>query len=129
VCVSDFPSAFCVSQRSQSPWFNSRNSTDVSKIKDYVSSTMKCAGQISTFSKTGPHKVPYVLSRSQYVARQVLASFSLVTHSAALTIASCNSFTFCIFTRNFKRKNTEESNLEKGETPWPERHKVVWYNI
>jgi len=64
------------------------------------------------FSNTGPHKVPYALSRSQYgtivawhisrrysVSGQVLANISLVTDSAALTILSCNWFTFCTFSR------------------------------
>jgi hypothetical protein len=31
------------------------------KIK-HVSSTIDCTGEISTFSSTGPHRVPYVLS-------------------------------------------------------------------
>jgi hypothetical protein len=35
------------------------------KIK-LVSSTLKSIGEIVTFSNTGLHKVPYVLSRSQY---------------------------------------------------------------
>jgi hypothetical protein len=37
-----------------------------SKMKYDVSSTIKCAGEIHMFPDTGPHKVSYVLSRSQY---------------------------------------------------------------
>jgi len=36
------------------------------KIKHHVPSTIKCIGEIDTFLNTGPHKVPYMLSRSHY---------------------------------------------------------------
>jgi hypothetical protein len=36
------------------------------KIKHYTSSTIKYSREIDIFSNTGPHKVPYVLSRCQY---------------------------------------------------------------
>jgi neutral trehalase len=35
------------------------------KIKHYVSSIVKYIGEIDTFSNIGPHRVSYVLSRSQ----------------------------------------------------------------
>jgi hypothetical protein len=39
---------------------------NVNKVKHCISSTVKCIGEIDTFSNTGPHEVPYVLSGSQY---------------------------------------------------------------
>jgi hypothetical protein len=36
------------------------------KIKHYMSSIEKCTGEIDAFSNTGPPKVPYVISGSQY---------------------------------------------------------------
>jgi len=81
------------------------------KIQHDLSSTIKRFEETDTFSNTGPHKVPHVLSRYQYsplVARhtserysfscQVLTSISL-THPAALAILSRDSFTFCTFSR------------------------------
>jgi len=59
-----------------------------SKIKHYVSSTMKCIGEINTFSNIGPHKVMRSVDISmaaQHVSRwcsvscQALASISVVT--------------------------------------------------
>jgi hypothetical protein len=35
------------------------------KIKHCTHSTIKCIGEMDTFSNTGPHKAPYVLSTSQ----------------------------------------------------------------
>jgi hypothetical protein len=62
-----------------------------------IYSTIKCIAEMDTFSNSGPHKVPYVLSRSQYgtfsgkTHIKTIFSFwtgtgsvSLVTHSAAL---------------------------------------------
>jgi len=39
---------------------------DDNKIKHYVSSSIKCVGEIYTFSNTGPHKLSYFLNRCQY---------------------------------------------------------------
>jgi hypothetical protein len=75
-----------------------------SKTKQFISSTIKFIREIDTFSNTGLHKVPNMLIRSQYghhlwhdtrqdcfqVLRQVLASISLLTHSAALKFPSRN---------------------------------------
>jgi len=36
------------------------------KMKLYISSTIKCTGEINTFSNTGPYNSFYMLSRSQY---------------------------------------------------------------
>jgi len=36
------------------------------KIEHYTPSTVKCIGEINTFSNTGSHRISYVLSRSRY---------------------------------------------------------------
>jgi len=39
---------------------------NVNKMKHYESSTIQCTGETDTFPNTGPHEVPYLLSRSEY---------------------------------------------------------------
>jgi hypothetical protein len=95
------------------------------ETKQYTSSTVKCVGRINAFSNTGPHKVSYMLSRSQYgaplvaqhtlrryaVSCQVLPSISLVTHSAALMILSSSSFTFC---KTMPHTNPQKKKVQRS---------------
>jgi hypothetical protein len=82
------------------------------KIECYMYSTIKCIAEIDTFPNTGPHTVPYVLSRSQYGAisgmthiKTTVNFFStgvgkhLLTRSEVLMILSRNSVKFYIFSR------------------------------
>jgi hypothetical protein len=69
-----------------------------------VHSIAKCIRDFGTFTNTGPHEVPYVLSRPQYDTisgtTHIKTIFSFWTGTGtALTILSRNSFTFCTFSR------------------------------
>jgi len=66
-------------------------------MKHYKFSTIKCLGELDIFSDTGPHKVPYVLSRCQYgiisgtTHIKTIFSFSPDTGKRFICNALCNS--------------------------------------
>jgi hypothetical protein len=98
-------------------------------IHPRIYSFIKCIGEIGTFSNTGPHKVPYVLSRARYSTIsgtthiKTIFSFSPGTGKHFIGNALCHSddsvtqlihilhfFTINVF--NKPAEKADETNLE-----------------
>jgi len=60
-------------------------------MKRYTSSTLKYVKEIDTFSDIGPHKMSYVLSRSQYGHIKTIFSFCTGTGKHFIGNALCSS--------------------------------------
>jgi len=79
-------------------------------FKYWTSQSSLCAQWISIWA---PLVVQHTYRYS--VSGQVLTSISLVTHSAALTILTRNSFTFCFFTINNVFYRPSEEKIQRSQ--------------
>jgi hypothetical protein len=89
-----------------------------------MSSTTKCVGEIYIFSNTGPHKVSYVFSRSQYGHHQWHNKHKTYWHFTVNTLCSSENSCHITYSRFVllhdkqcilqtpRRKCPKESNLE-----------------